>query len=78
MSQYILCSACNSKCPETSGIKKRYFTTTQYGGTLCSVSCSVSWITKCKIRKVIPNDVDISITGTITTVCSRVRVSSKI
>ena len=72
MSQYILCSKCNGKCPETGGIKKRYFTTTQYGGTLCSVSCCVSWITTCKIRKVIPNDVDTLITGTITTACSRV------
>lgn len=78
MSQHILCSRCNSTCPNTGGIKKRYFTTTQYGGSLCSVSCCVSWITESKIRKIIPNNIDISIVGTITTVCSRVRVSSKI
>ena len=78
MSQYILCSKCNSECPHTGGIKKRYFTTTQYGGSLCSISCCVSWITECKTRNMKANNVDISIVGTFTIVCSKSPMPSKI
>jgi len=78
MSQYILCSKCKSQCPHTGGLSKRYFTTTQYGGSLCSISCCVAWITDCKIRKVNPHNVDISVVGTFKTVCSKVQVPSKI
>ncbi len=78
MSGQILCSNCQEICPQSSGIKKRYFTTTQYAGQLCSISCCVSWITNCRIKKIKPRLVDISTIGTFKTVCSRVSVSSKI
>ena len=78
MSEYILCSKCNKECPHTGGVKKRYFTTTQYGGNLCSISCCVSWITLCKIKKKEPKIVDISVVGTFTIVCSKDQGSSKI
>ena len=78
MSEYILCSKCKKKCPHTGGVKKRYFTTTQYGGNLCSVSCCVSWITLCKIQKIQPQIVDMTVVGTFTIVCSKVLESSRI
>ena len=49
---YIKCSHCNINCPNTKGVNKRYFTTTQYDGKLCSVQCCVSWILQCKIKKI--------------------------
>ena len=78
MTDYILCSKCNKKCPYTGGYKKRYFTTTQYGGSLCSIDCCVAWITICKIKKVTPSSVDMSVAGTFTTVFSKSREPLKI
>ncbi len=78
MSGYILCSQCGEKCPHSKGVNKRYFTTTQYVGKLCSISCCVSWITNCRTKKIKPRPVDLSMIGTFKIVYSRDSVSSKI
>lgn len=70
---YIKCSQCSINCPNTKGINKRYFTTTQYGGILCSIQCCLSWILYSKINKSKCLPINESIYGTFKIVCSKIR-----
>jgi len=54
MSKPLLCQNCAKICPLTYSSRKRYFSTTEYGGVLCSSGCAISWIIinkKCKRKK---------------------------
>ena len=51
MSKPLICQNCFSICPLTYTYRKRYFSTTEYGGILCSSGCAISWITKNKKSK---------------------------
>ena len=48
----IYCDVCKKICPNSSGYRKAYFSTTQFGGKLCSTSCCISMIIKCKENKI--------------------------
>ena len=39
-----LCDCCNNICPNSCGIRKSYFSTTEYGGKLCTTACCIKWI----------------------------------
>jgi hypothetical protein len=45
------CDNCKKKCPMCTQSRKAYFSTTQYDGVLCSTTCALSWIIKCKRKK---------------------------
>lgn len=45
------CDMCENICPNTRSYKKAYFSTTQYGGILCSTECCISYMIHCRINK---------------------------
>lgn len=78
MSDHILCSQCCKVCPHTNSITKRYFTTTQYDGKLCSIQCCLAWKLKCKEKNIKINNVNMDIEGTFKIVFSRILPTLKI
>jgi len=52
---YLQCSSCKKNCPH----KKSYFSTTQYGGVLCSNECCFAWILRQRTKKIRPRKMGI-------------------
>ena len=49
------CDMCENICPNTRSYKKAYFSTTQYGGILCSTGCCISYMIRCRKNKIKTN-----------------------
>jgi len=52
MSKILICENCSIECHKVLYRKNIHYSTTQYGGILCSNSCCISWITKKNINKI--------------------------